>query len=1308
MKSLRHPHPTPTEGRDRLLTPGTYDKVVLSRQDSQHEDAEDFESVREVLTSKPFLTTLFVNTLVTFLANILFSWGTLSTWGANHVSPIYLFRPIQPAGDKGASTSMAIDMAISTFAVAFMNCLATWERTDDADLGKLGRLRPELVSKGMWRFAPKGSNWTRAFVTALMFCTFFCGASIAFLALLWVGGAGGEWMEVEGWAYIFPKAVFCALECMAVFTISYVVALSRCARSQRDATQQRMRESAVLCTKIINWLQLFGAVVIAGFSGYTYFFAFGGIQLGPLLGMWACAAFMFILSIRGLSRASSSLNRASGGDLVYFFFMFLTFVSMLVCSGFCLVYSEQGVFIIKDNWQKIKVGVLLPFTSEYDLQETVTINLQSTAGFGFGFSIVVLFGILHFTKRLGPGQNLILMVQALNFVLMCIGGFCCYLVNDVSVITSYGAADGALNMVMVLILGFVYVTVSIFVGSFVASGSRAPFNLAMYASFLLVLVVPTIYFASKLFQNAANAELYIYNRWDSIAQLLPADQPIWTKCSSQEVTRCKEGLTVTARANFQAVGWLAVAMASVGFLNGWLSISLRQWHIRYGVRQRTGRGETDAEEGGSEEYSRGGGGGGGDDDEESMKTPQRRGVNDHSGLASGGYRGGYGTVDPPSNSEQDTYHILDDSQSDALAPSPAVGGSMGGGSTLLEVEASTSTEPRSGPMARRRSRRTKSGKDNVRWSFISQTGLGLSLSTCLGHAPSSTLRLLRRWAVRHPFKTLVVGTALVTGITIAIAFTAYVVALRSSCAVVASHADNTTRAVRVATMAVPYGCLCQNIVTLAPAIWHPLTNQTCAPSLYSNFELQCQLLPRIESININHHFDYGSVVFTSQNATDAPNVTATLKLLGNKPSVSDQWLVNTSEWWSYNETTGSIDIDLTPPEGSTVKVLGYSVSCQSAALEFSLPMPFQDIQIFSLTAGDSTQKPFIYCVSAQSTPHSNGDSGCIDLSVTAKDVSISVFSNSDVALSDLGKNGSQSELFTSLMDEIPFGDIAITSGYGNLITESIFAVGAVALSTNQGNAIIKNSFAKNLDVLAMGGDVEGVDVAAFKNIEQILAALTPKSTVKLLATDFGHIAMQSDRGDCIATGIFACNSLDMITLENGNPVAATLEIIGTLNITAMNGDVYMTGVDSTSHVHVDIGTGNLHASAVVAESIDMVVGHGNVNIIELFLGNVFALIPGLFPGGSGNDKPFVTVHVDRGDITIEGMQGLKSPADSAELQVDLAAGGGGNIKLIVNANGFLGQFVCCLLFVVCCLLWRVVRHGFAPKASTDTSVCFSF
>ena len=45
--------------------------------------------------------------------------------------------------------------------------------------------------------------------------------------------------------------------------------------------------------------------------------------------------------------------------------MFLTFIGVLVCSGFCIVYSEQGTFIIRDNWLKIKVGILLPFTVEF-------------------------------------------------------------------------------------------------------------------------------------------------------------------------------------------------------------------------------------------------------------------------------------------------------------------------------------------------------------------------------------------------------------------------------------------------------------------------------------------------------------------------------------------------------------------------------------------------------------------------------------------------------------------------------------------------------------------------------------------------------------------------------------------------------------------------------------------------------------------------------------------------------------------------------------------------------------------------------
>ena len=148
----------------------------------------------------------------------------------------------------------------------------------------------------------------------------------------------------------------------------------------------------------------------------------------------------------------------------------------------------------------------------------------------------------------------------------------------------------------------------------------------------------------------------------------------------------------------------------------------------------------------------------------------------------------------------------------------------------------------------------------------------------------------------------------------------------------------------------------------------------------------------------------------------------------------------------------------------------------------------------------------------------------------------------------------------------------------------------------------------------------------------------------------------------------------MIALHHGNPVAATLEIIGTLNVTSVTGDVYMTGVDSTAHVYVHVGKGSLHGSALVAESIEIEVENGNIGIIELFLGDVFALIPGLFPGGAASDKPFVKATVNRGDITIEGMQGLKSPADSGNLQVDLTAGGGGNIKLIVNANGFLGEY----------------------------------
>ena len=666
----------------------------------------------------------------------------------------------------------------------------------------------------------------------------------------------------------------------------------------------------------------------------------------------------------------------------------------------------------------------------------MTINLQSTAGFGFGSSIIILFGILHFTKRLGPGQNLILMVQALNFVLFCLGCFNCWLVHDISIITSYGAENGALDMIMVMILGLIYMCVALFIGSFVASGSRAPFNLALYATFLLLLVIPTIIFAVKLFTNAANAELYIYTRWDEISQLLPADQPLWTKCPSSEVTRCKEGLAVTTHANFQAVGWLSIAMASVGFFNGLLSITLRKWHHRYDVRQKTGRGETDDVEGG------------GSGQGNTMRTPQRpngttssdsvgrygygtggmgRGMD---GGMDGGTDGGIGigvgmeggmeggtdlassrtTMDEP-----ETYHIFDDSQSDTLAATPSTAGNTSG----------TTSGKTTGT-------RRRANDPAMRWSFISQSGLGLSLSTCLGHAPSSTLRHLRRWAHHHPFISLVVGTALVTAITIGIAFGAYVTALRSSCAVVASGAHgNKTLTTRTATMPIPYGCLCENeFASKVVPTWHPTTNGTCAPSLYSQFGYTCYKLPRLQSISINHEFAFGSVVFTDVNATMTPNMTATLKLLGAKPGTSEQWFNNVTDWFVYNETSSQIEINIQPPIGTTLDVLGYDVSCQSAALEFHIPMPLLDIVVFS-TGSVTKQSPFIYCVNSQNNPPPPGQpTGCIDLNVVANHVSISVHSQSDVALSNLGKNGSQSALFTALLDEIPFGDIDIVSNYG--------------------------------------------------------------------------------------------------------------------------------------------------------------------------------------------------------------------------------------------------------------------------------------
>ena len=59
---------------------------------------------------------------------------------------------------------------------------------------------------------------------------------------------------------------------------------------------------------------------------------------------------------------------------------------------------------------------------------------------------------------------------------------------------------------------------------------------------------------------------------------------------------------------------------------------------------------------------------------------------------------------------------------------------------------------------------------------------------------------------------------------------------------------------------------------------------------------------------------------------------------------------------------------------------------------------------------------------------------------------------------------------------------------------------------------------------------------------------------------------------------------------------------------------------------------------------------GSLSIIELFLGSVAGLLPGLVPGSGTTPAPKLDVQLGSGDITVEGLQGLKSPEDAAHMQ----------------------------------------------------------
>ncbi len=641
-----------------------------------------------------------------------------------------------------------------------------------------------------------------------------------------------------------------------------------------------------------------------------------------------------------------------------------------------------------------------------------------------------------------------------------------------------------------------------------------------------MLAIPTVIFAIECFSDAAGTEKHVYSRWDEIQQLLPRDQPIWTKCATNDITRCKEGVAVTARANFQAVGWLAVTMASLGCINGLLSFALRNWHRRFDQHQRNqnllggdgvpGAVSATENDGGSKSGA--------------PWTPNGQQQHSGYGTARGTARGGgirngteelgIGIHSPPEDTN--TYRIgFENSQSDApLSSTPN-----------RHAKSQENTSPRPNRLVR---------KGDIRWSFVSARGLGVSMKTCCGNfmSPSRTLRKLLAWTKTNPFKAfgalMVAGTGIATGIAV---FTFFIVS-RSQCALAASSFSesggltNYSSVSQLFSMPMPYGCMCESTLTNEDT-WHPLDgNHSCAKyppiTTLPPFYPTCYEIPRIQHIRIANEFTYGSVSVRTVNSTLHPNITASLTLLGLDADLKEQWSAATAkaDWFSYNASSGVLGVDLTPPETGAFDAARWASSCASASLVLNIPMSLPKVKVYTVnqTSNEvqySKQLPFFVCISRQDQSVVPAVTGCIDVEVSTTSVSVSIDSESALAINSLGKNGSSTQLFTDLLEEFPFGSIIVNGVYGNVLIENVFGTGKVDLSTKMGNIVMRNSFAKNLFMVADSGSVEAVDIAAFAKILNIAEALNPKSGTKLVPSDFGNIHMQSNSGDTLVTGIFA-------------------------------------------------------------------------------------------------------------------------------------------------------------------------------------------
>jgi hypothetical protein len=520
---------------------------------------------------------------------------------------------------------------------------------------------------------------------------------------------------------------------------------------------------------------------------------------------------------------------------------------------------------------------------------------------------------------------------------------------------------------------------------------------------------------------------------------------------------------------------------------------------------------------------------------------------------------------------------------------------------------------------------------------------GFSFASCLGKAaPSAIFENLRTWSSSNPllskFVTLIIICIFAGGVFAGASF----LHASTTCGLIAQNPYQTTHTFK---RGMPYGCYDDFMGTMTKLN----VNNSCAAGT--------QKYPNLFKIKVNHEFPFGYVNVVSYNGTAVAGkvdneIRATLVYSSVREDFTETW-INPMLDSAYDFDTGTLSINIVPPSNALEKFFGSYIHCPAAALTIELPTPiFVDAFGAQLTLLE-------VCADTKNAGADALPLGCTDLDIKTTDTQVTVDSGIRIALSQLTSNNTQA-FITSLVDQYPFRKVEIDStGSGNIVGNSLFTMGTISLKSENGYITVTNSFGDGVSLETTDKSIQMLDLGGVS-----LDLLNPVKP----GFAYDYINVKSSKGDVFFGNLIACSTMTVVT-DNGDLVGATVEILGNLDLRNTIGTIYLNGVSGLASVKATTDSGDIKGSAVVSNFLTVTSNSGNLNIIECFLG---IALQELAPKNQG--RPGINAKLGTGNIILEGVQGLMNPSDASDLNVNLQTGGAGSVKLIVNGNGFLGEY----------------------------------